>query len=57
MFNASLHGSRAFDGYVPTQLQIGNGDYIRFAYCADCGCIQGRFPISNEDIEEALNGN
>jgi hypothetical protein len=41
-------------GYVPGQLNIGAGDYIRFSFCADCGTIQGAFPILDEEIREAL---
>jgi hypothetical protein len=29
-----------YDGYVPTGLGIGNGDYMDFTYCLDCGQIQ-----------------
>ncbi len=34
------------DGYVPENLNIGGGDYLEFDYCADCGKIQGNFPIN-----------
>lgn len=33
------------DGYVPSDLNIGGGDYVEFSYCADCGKIQGEFPV------------
>lgn len=35
------------DGYVPDDLNIGGGDYMEFNFCADCGKIQGEFPIQN----------
>ena len=38
-------------GYVPRDLNIGGGDYLQFSYCADCGRIQGDFPIEEpEDL-------
>ena len=33
------------DGYVPEDIGIGGGDYIKFSYCADCGKVQGDFPV------------
>lgn len=33
------------DGYVPSEIGIGGGDYIEFDYCLDCGQIQGNFPV------------
>ncbi len=44
-----------YDGYVPSTLGIGAGDYIDFAYCLDCGQIQGWAPqkgLVNEDQED-----
>jgi len=35
------------EGYVPDGLNIGSGDYIEFEYCANCGQIQGEFPIKH----------
>jgi hypothetical protein len=34
------------DGYVPSDMNIGGGDYIRFSLCLDCGQIQGEFPVT-----------
>ena len=45
------------DGYVPQGIIIGDdgyGDYIRFHFCLDCGKIQGNFPISDNQVEEAV---
>lgn len=35
------------DGYVPSDIGIGSGDYIDLDYCLECGKIQGKFPIKN----------
>ena len=45
------------DGYVPKDLVIGKngyGDYINFHFCLECGKIQGEFPISDEEVEAAV---
>lgn len=36
-----------YEGYVPHDLGIGGGDYIRFSYCLDCGQMQGAFPVDS----------
>lgn len=36
------------DGYLPDNIGIGGGDYIHFSYCADCGTIQGQFPLPED---------
>lgn len=33
------------DGYVPSKMGIGGGDYVEFSYCLDCGQMQGKFPV------------
>lgn len=33
------------EGYVPGGLNIGDGDYLEFSMCLDCGQIQGEFPV------------
>jgi hypothetical protein len=46
-------------GYVPTNLFFGEGqygDYIELEFCADCGQIQSKFPISTSKIQEAMDG-
>jgi hypothetical protein len=40
-----------YNGYVPNDLGIGGGDYIRFKYCLDCGQIQGNFPLPETCLE------
>ncbi len=39
------------DGYVPEGLNVGGNDYIEFKVCLYCGKIQGKFPITIEDVE------
>jgi len=41
------------DGYVPSNIGIGGGDYVEFDYCLDCGQIQSNeFPITQAKIDE-----
>ena len=46
------------NGYVPHDGIIvgdgGYGDYINFHFCLDCGKIQGDFPISDEQVNKAI---
>lgn len=32
-------------GYPPDGYNIGDGDYVKFTFCIDCGRIQGKFSI------------
>lgn len=43
------------DGYVPKEIGIGGGDYVRFNYCLDCGQIQGKFPVEKCDMEIVIS--
>ncbi len=46
------------DGYVPDNIHVGDdgyGDYVQFDLCMECGKIQGKFPVSDEQIENAIN--
>lgn len=44
--NSIDYEDQTHDGYVPYDLGIGGGDYVEFAYCADCGTIQSPvFPL------------
>ena len=38
--------------YVPRDMNIGGGDYVRFSYCLDCGMIQGNFPLPETELEQ-----
>lgn len=51
MFQFETEGIE-YNGYVPINLGVGDGDYIRFSYCLDCGKIQNSFPITNEDVKK-----
>lgn len=33
------------EGYVPDDIGVGGGDYIRFDLCLNCGKVQGKFPL------------
>lgn len=50
MCSIDLAGRRTH-GYVP--LGIGGGDDVHFAYCLDCGQIQGAFPLPPTATERA----
>jgi hypothetical protein len=43
------------DGYVPEDLGIGGGDYIRFGFCLECGQLQGKFPMGGAKIEKEIS--
>jgi len=43
------------EGYVPSDLGIGGGDYIDFSFCGNCGLIQGFQPMSEDDIIRAID--
>jgi len=46
------------DGYVPSDIGIGAGNYIDFVYCLDCGkIISTDFPIPEDVVKEALEHN
>lgn len=45
-------GDEELDGYVPSDMGIGRGDYIRFSWCLTCGQIQGDFPLDPCSLEE-----
>jgi rRNA maturation endonuclease Nob1 len=42
------------DGYMPDLDCIGCGDYINVDICAECGQVQGNFPMSDEKIRKAI---
>lgn len=52
-----FYKDKEYDGYVVENIGIGDGDYIEFNYCLECGMIQDKFPkedpkIDYEDEEE-----
>ena len=43
---------KEYQGYVPTNINISDdSDYIFFAYCLECGQIQGIFPVNDPDVQ------
>jgi hypothetical protein len=53
LFGMSYKG-KEYDGYVPTDIEIGNdgyGDYVSMVICLECGLIQGKFPVSEKKIQ------
>lgn len=53
LFTANIDGDK-HDGYVPPDLGIGEGDYVRFVYCLNCGHIQGDWPMPETEIEKGI---
>lgn len=45
--------NRSRDGYVPRDMNIGDGDYLRFHYCLECGQMQGKWPLATTELEDA----
>jgi hypothetical protein len=44
--------------YVPKNLFFGEnnyGDYMTVEFCAECGQIQSKFPISDSKLKAAIN--
>lgn len=44
-------GKKSDNGYLPGDMGIGGGDYVEFAWCLECGQIQGAFPLPPTSIE------
>ena len=42
------------DGYVPSDIGIGAGDYLEFGVCMECGKLQNNFPIDDGKIEKSF---
>lgn len=40
------------DGYVPSDMGVGGGDYLEIDLCLDCGQVQGEWPKGHTDLEE-----
>jgi len=47
-------GEREKNGYVPSGLGIGGGDYIELKLCLDCGTLQDEFPVPEETVDAAF---
>jgi len=50
MFYCSI-GDIEYDGYIPNDLGVGNGDYFELDFCLDCGQVQGKFPLPISKLE------
>ena len=50
MCSVSVDGNEHI-GYVPRDMGIGGGDYIKAALCLDCGQVQGVFPLQLTELE------
>jgi hypothetical protein len=48
----NMVGGRGEDGYVPSGMGIGGGDYVEMRWCLDCGQIQGEFPLEKCELEQ-----
>jgi hypothetical protein len=48
------NGTIGENGYVPRDLNIGGGDYLKFSYCLDCGLILGNFPLEKTELEKTI---
>jgi hypothetical protein len=50
-----IGGVEHSDGFVPSDMGIGGGDYVEFRWCLDCGAIVGdrtgwpKFPATEEE--------
>ena len=42
------------NGYVPSDLNIGGGDYIEVRICMECGQVQGEFPVGDRLVLVSL---
>ena len=40
--------------YAPDGIGIADCDALEFTYCVNCGQIQGIFPVSDDDVREAM---
>lgn len=55
MFSCSTRAQniyRRYSGCVPSDLNIGGGDYLEFEFCLECGKIQADFPLPDTKLEE-----
>jgi len=53
-YDHPTEGDLEHDGYLPSDLGIGSGDYIDFSVCVECGKIRNWKPLSDKDLAEAL---
>jgi hypothetical protein len=41
--------------YVPDDMGVGGGDYVKFKLCLDCGQQQGKWPLPKCEMEQDNN--
>ncbi len=46
-------GTLSFTGEVPDGFGIGGGEVLYLEYCANCGQIQGDFPLDEPTLDDA----
>jgi hypothetical protein len=44
-------GGQEHDGYVPSDMGIGGGDYVEIDLCLNCGHVQGDWPLAETKLE------
>ena len=44
-------GGQEHDGYVPSDMGIGGGDYVEIDLCLNCGHVQGDWPLTETKLE------
>ena len=57
LFSMTNQDGESKRGYVPTNLFFGSdgyGDYVEMDFCADCGQIQAKFPVTQSSIKKAM---
>jgi len=55
MFSMSYQ-QKSLQGYVPSVIGIGGGDYVEFKYCLDCGKIQNFKRVEEETMRKIMDG-
>lgn len=40
------------EGYVPSRMGIGSGEYIEIEWCLNCGQIRGKWPMQKTGFED-----
>lgn len=45
-------GERHTNDYVPYDMGIGGGDYVKFSWCLDCGTIQDIYRLPLCEMEQ-----
>jgi hypothetical protein len=54
MCSISFSG-RDTHGYVPAGIGLGGGDYLKIDVCMACGKMQGKYPVDDDAMIEAMD--